>query len=57
MTTRQIDPERLPHGTYLNTGESAARAMRVNRLCYDLRDPRNREAFLADPEKQMDKIR
>jgi hypothetical protein len=50
---RQIDPERLPAGTYLNTGESANRALRVNRLCYDLKDPANRAAFEADAEAHM----
>ena len=50
---RQIDPEKLPSGTYLNTGEAANRGLRINRLCYDLKDPANRAAFEADPEAQM----
>ena len=50
---RQIDPEQMPAGTYLNTGETANRALRVNRLCYDLKDPANRAAFEADPEALM----
>jgi hypothetical protein len=50
---RQIDPARLPPGTYLNTGATANRALRVNRLCYDLKEPGNRAAFEADAEAQM----
>lgn len=53
MHSRQLDPERLPTGTYLNTGVSAAKALRLNRFCYDLRQPAKREAFLADPEAAM----
>lgn len=53
MTRRQIDPDSLPHGTYLNTGARAMQGMRLNRLCYDLREARNRDAFMADPEAQM----
>jgi hypothetical protein len=50
---RQIDPERLPAGTYLNTGEAANRGLRVNRLCFELKDPANRASFTDDPEAHM----
>jgi hypothetical protein len=53
IMVRQIDPARLPPGTYLNTGATANRALRVNRLCYDLKEPGNRAAFEADAEAQM----
>jgi protocatechuate 4,5-dioxygenase alpha chain len=53
MAGRQIDPDRLPHGTYLNTGQNAMQGLKVNRLCYDLRKQSERDAFLADPEARM----
>jgi len=57
MLSRQIDFEGLPKGTYLNTGEAARRGFAVNRLCYDLREPANREAFQADPEAAMERYK
>lgn len=53
MPSRQIDPDRLPAGTYLNTGAAASRAPRFNRFCYDLRHPENRDGFRADPEDRV----
>lgn len=50
---RQIDPDRLPTGTYLNTGAAASRALRVNRMCFDLKDPDNRASFQDDAEAHM----
>lgn len=55
MPSRQIDPDRLPAGTYLNTGAAASRALRFNRFCYDLRHPENRDGFRADPEAAMER--
>lgn len=55
MRSRQLDPERLPAGTYLNTGAAASAALVVNRFCYDLRHPENRAAFQADPEALMER--
>lgn len=55
MPSRQLDPDRLPAGTYLNTGAAASRTLRFNRFCYDLRHPENRESFRADPEAAMER--
>lgn len=55
MGRRQLDPEFRLAGTYLNTGEAARRGYRVNRFCYDLKRPENREAFRADPDALMDR--
>lgn len=55
MRSRQLDPEALPSGTYLNTGEAATRGLQINRFCYDLRHPANRDAFAADPEAEMER--
>ena len=55
MQSRQIDPHALPPGTYLNTGEAARRGLKVNRFCYDLRQPENRAAFEADCEAAMER--
>jgi len=55
MHSRQIDPDALPSGTYLNTGEAARKGLKVNRFCYDLRHPENRAAFEADREAAMDR--
>lgn len=55
MRTRQIDEAALPHGTYLNSGAAARAGMKVNRFCYDLRDPANRAAFSSDPEAAMER--
>ena len=55
MPSRQLDPDRLPAGTYLNTGAAASRALRFNRFCYDLRQPENRDRFRADPEAEMER--
>lgn len=55
MTGRQLDFDRVPAGTYLNTGAAASNALRVNRFCYDLRQPENRAAFQADPEAAMER--
>ncbi len=53
MRSRQIDFAALPSGTYLNTGHAAGAGMRLNRFCYGLREPGNREAFRCDPEVCM----
>ena len=55
MKSRQIDPERLPPGTYLNTGEAASRGLAINRFCYDLKRPENRERYKADPDGEMER--
>ena len=55
MKSRQIDPDHLPPGTYLNTGAAAARGRAVNRFCYDLKSPANRDAYKADPEAEMER--
>ena len=47
MQSRQVDPDHLPAGTYLNTGAAASRALRFNRFCYDLRHKENRDRFQA----------
>lgn len=56
MSSRQLDVDRLPQGTYLNTGAAATAALAFNRFCYDLRIPANREAFVADPEACMRRL-
>jgi protocatechuate 4,5-dioxygenase alpha subunit len=53
MSSRQLDVERLPAGTYLNTGSAATKGLRFNRFCYELRRKENRDAFLADPDACM----
>jgi protocatechuate 4,5-dioxygenase alpha chain len=53
VRSRQIDFAALPSGTYLNTGHAAGAGMRLNRFCYGLREPGNREAFRRDPEVCM----
>ena len=55
MPSRQLDFDKVPAGTYLNTGEAASKALRVNRFCYDLRQPENRDLFQADPEAAMER--
>ncbi|MFT8246418.1 hypothetical protein [Roseomonas sp. BN140053] len=57
MRSRQLDPDNLPAGTYLNTGKAATDALRVNRFCYDLRHPENRTAFQTDPEALMERYK
>ena len=52
---REIDPDDMPAGTYLNTGEAARRGFRLNRFCYDLRDPSNRVAWEQDAEALLDR--
>jgi protocatechuate 4,5-dioxygenase alpha subunit len=54
-SSRQIDIDAVPPGTYLNTGKAAQAGLRVNRFCYDLRHPENRAAFQADPEACMER--
>ncbi len=53
MHSRQIDFERPPMGTYLNSGAAARNGLRINRFCYDLREPARREAFRADEASAM----
>lgn len=53
MRSRQLDPGRLPAGTYLNTGVTATNALRLNRFCYNLRHASKRDAFMANPEAAM----
>jgi protocatechuate 4,5-dioxygenase alpha subunit len=53
--TQQLDLDRLPPGTYLNTGRAAQQGFKLNRFCYELRDPKNREAFTADAEALMER--
>jgi protocatechuate 4,5-dioxygenase alpha subunit len=55
ISSRQIDPDALPEGTYLNSGEAARRGLKINRFCYDLRRPENRAAFEADAEACMER--
>jgi len=57
MNSRQIDFDALPAGTYLYTGHAASRGLTINRLCYELKDPANREAYKADPEAVFDRYR
>lgn len=57
MSSRQLDFHDIPAGTYLNTGEAASGALRINKFCYDLRHPENRESFQADPAALMDRYR
>ncbi len=52
---RELDISRLPEGTYLNTGAAAQSGYKLNRFCYDLKDPANREAWVADSEALMDR--
>lgn len=52
---KQVDLDHPPAGTYYNTGEAARRGYRLNRFCYDLRHPANREAYRADAEALMDR--
>jgi protocatechuate 4,5-dioxygenase alpha subunit len=52
---KQVDLDHPPAGTYFNTGAAARRGLRLNRFCYDLRHPTNREAYRADREALMDK--
>ena len=51
----ELDPDTLPAGTYLNTGDAARQGFRLNRFCYDLRDPANRAAWQHDPEALLDR--
>lgn len=51
----QIDARHLPEGTYLNTGRIATSGLRINRFCYDLKDPANRAAWQQDPQALMDR--
>lgn len=55
MGSRQLDIDTPPAGTYLNSGELATRGRRINRFCYDLREPANRAAFEADSEAAMER--
>jgi hypothetical protein len=55
MPSRQLDLSAPPTGTYLNTGAAAQSGLRVNRFCYDLKDPANRAAWEADPEALMER--
>ena len=55
INSRQIDPDALPSGTYLNSGEAARKGLRINGFCYDLRHPENRTAFEADREAAMER--
>lgn len=51
----QVDLNHPPAGTYFNTGAAARRGFRLNRFCYDLRYPANRDAYRADAQALMDK--
>lgn len=51
----QVDLDHPPAGTYFNTGAAARRGFRLNRFCYDLRYPANRDAYRADAQALMDK--
>jgi protocatechuate 4,5-dioxygenase alpha chain len=55
VQSRQIDLDAVPFGTYLNTGRAARAGLRLNRFCYGLREPANREAFRGDPDACMAK--
>ncbi len=55
MPSRQLDLGRPPTGTYLNSGDLATKGRRINRFCYDLREPANRAAFEADAEAAMER--
>lgn len=52
---RELDLDALPAGTYLNTGNAARRGFKLNRFCYDLRDPANRASWQQDAESLLDR--
>ena len=55
MKSRQLDFHAIPDGTYLNSGKAAQIGLTINRFCYDLRHPGNRDDFLADRDALMDR--
>lgn len=56
IRSRSIDYARPLAGTYVTTGERAARGYRFSKFCMSLMSAAAREAFKADPERAMREV-